>query len=573
MTRLRFRFASLTTGLMALTMAIAGMVFFSTASFDPDPHHDGVQFAAAAGVADGLHLFSQVFDQYGPVTAWTQGAALALFGNHLLVLRQLNAVLLVISAVLVLLIVRRVSGSVMLGFVTAIGWVAFCPDWSVYPGLFPLWPWPSVVLLVTSLTAVYLIIARARGNWRAFAPFGSGIACGAAVFSRWPSGVALIVIIGAFLAFRAYEGIDGWRRVGIWISGLTVSVGTATLYLVIVGTFREMVFQTITQPFSVYGSATGLDYWITNYGYGAIPALLIGLSGIVVVRKGRIDVRIVAGTIYALAFFALLVMCTPTAMPSSQFLLWSGPVGLAPAADIQALGPLYACILLAPVMAITLMGRGGTLALRPTLRSCRAIVAAVACASIIQLYPVADPYHLWWAAPLPLAFVISGITYWFRKAECRAALIGFIVLAPFVVIASFGLVRELQVPRVEVETGALAGMKVQAEFMPMIDEVNAVFAVIPKNAVVDFYCRDGLVAAWQGTYRAANASYVDWAWVRDEVGRPATGPHYIVYCTESPSSAPIASTQSGIAMVRSAQQHVHLSNYSGFYLYVYRQIG
>ncbi len=558
--------------LTALTAGVAAVVFFGVAPFDPDPHHDGVQFAAAAGVADGLHLFTQVFDQYGPLTAWLQGLVLWVFGDRLLVLRQLNAALLTITAILLLLIVRRVSGSVALGAITAIAWVAFCPDWSVFPGAFPLWPWPSVVLLVATLAAVYAIIARSSGWLQTIAPFAAGIASGAAVCARWPSGIVLIAIIGLWLALRAWNGSDEWKRFGLWAGGAMVSITAALLYLMETGAVREMVYQTITQPFNVYGSATGIDYWVTTYGVGAVAACLTGLAAFVVVKSTHRSLRGLAGLVCLCAAGALIAACAPDGLPSARVASWSGSLRLATASDIQAMGPLYAAIVVTPIMALAFLCRHRLAAIRATITDRRALLGAAACASILQLYPIADPYHLWWAAPLPLGFAVAFAAERVRGSEWRSATLGVLALMPFVLVSSIGLARDLTVSRVEVSSGALAGMKVRPEFVPMIEEVDAALAAIPAGATVDFSCRDGLVAAWEGGYRAGSARYVAWAWIQEEEVRPSAGPRYLVYCAETPSSAPVGRPESGIELVRAAQQYVHISSFSGFYPYVYRQV-
>ena len=62
-------------------------ITFYFAHLDPDWHHDGIMFKPAVDVASGLSLFKETFTQYGALTTYLQAGAIALFGEHLIVLR------------------------------------------------------------------------------------------------------------------------------------------------------------------------------------------------------------------------------------------------------------------------------------------------------------------------------------------------------------------------------------------------------------------------------------------------------------------------------------------------------
>ena len=47
------------------------------AHLDPDWHHDGILFKPAVDVASGKSLFRETFTQYGALTTYLQGAAVA----------------------------------------------------------------------------------------------------------------------------------------------------------------------------------------------------------------------------------------------------------------------------------------------------------------------------------------------------------------------------------------------------------------------------------------------------------------------------------------------------------------
>ncbi len=131
---------------LGLSVGVVSLgVFLAAARLDPDPHHDGVVLAPAIGAAEGLHLHSELFSQYGPMATWLQIPAIWLGGPHLLSIRVHAAIALCLSAVLIALFVRTTTCSDAVGGLAAGVWVAECQDWAVADrALFPLWPWPSV---------------------------------------------------------------------------------------------------------------------------------------------------------------------------------------------------------------------------------------------------------------------------------------------------------------------------------------------------------------------------------------------------------------------------------------------
>ena len=171
------------------------LYFLGLAKINPDPHHDGVQFAAAVGVADGLKIHSQVFEQYGPVGAWIQGATLQLFGSTLLNLRLANVVLLTIATILLLRIffLLRVPKSVSV--LACLVWVLSCPVSSIYPGAFGFWPWSSVFVLVFLLDNAAVLLRsqvrrKALTNWELYF---IGVTCSVIIFTRFQVGIAAVL--------------------------------------------------------------------------------------------------------------------------------------------------------------------------------------------------------------------------------------------------------------------------------------------------------------------------------------------------------------------------------------------
>ena len=115
---------------------------------DPEPHHDGVMFAAAVAVSQGRIPNRDVFAQYGPLAPWLQGLYLHLFGNKLVNLRLMTVLLLSLTAVFMFVLIRKYLGS-KISFVIQLAWIVSYPKLPLPPAL----PWSSV------FSTLFLVLA------------------------------------------------------------------------------------------------------------------------------------------------------------------------------------------------------------------------------------------------------------------------------------------------------------------------------------------------------------------------------------------------------------------------------
>ena len=141
---------------LLVTISISSLIFFTNARLDPEPYHDGAQFAPAIAVADGLSIHSDVFDAYGPITAWLQALAVNVLGPEVLSIRLVTAFLLVTASVLMFVIAKKVLIHDWMALLITSLWVIIWPGASVSWGT-PLLPWPSVVFLVFQLSIACLL--------------------------------------------------------------------------------------------------------------------------------------------------------------------------------------------------------------------------------------------------------------------------------------------------------------------------------------------------------------------------------------------------------------------------------
>lgn len=551
------------------------LYFLGLAKINPDPHHDGVQFAAAVGVADGLKIHSEVYEQYGPVTGWIQGATLKLFGSTLLNLRLENVVLLTIAALLLMRIffILRVPNFAA-GLITLV-WAVSCPVSSIYPGAFGFWPWSSVFALVLLLdnAAVLLRAQVKRRSLTSWELMFAGVTCGVLIFTRFQVGIIAVVINLLLIYLGIANHLD--RKRGLRVRKFMVSLAVSVLYFVLVlavqGSWTSFVDQIIVGPIQQYVRPFDWEFFKIYYVLASLPTLALLLVVTSISRKYSSSVRLVilgstAGVMALLMYFgnwgdsaylnrfdtwravldvqgvsfqfssvifflilSFFALCYLFSIDFIYPVLYSkGSIGKAVRDIYKFIGgrlrPTHA--LVTPIQSI----RRGKLAVLGTL-------LLLEIPFLVQLYPIADVYHLWWVAPLFMVLV----PYFLFNFVSRKAVTGIVVslLAPALVSSSIMFVNLIKVPRSEIATGALKGMQVESKYVFSYANISNVLSSVAPNSA-RFYCGDGLLATWNGEYSSIDASYVSWAWV---VKNPPTKtvPSRIFFCgTQDSANAFVA---------------------------------
>ena len=211
----QFRIVFLFITILAIT--------FYFARLDPDWHHDGIMFKPAVDVAAGLILFKETFTQYGALTTYLQAGAIALFGEHLIVLRLQAALFLSLAGVLFYFIVSQATSSLVALLATGI-WVLMSPYMiSVFL------PWSSIYALFFCLLATSLItldiVSSSQHRFRLLLPFFAGFFFSAAFWARQPYGVVFPI---ALLHLGILGLCKDHRKSDLLKTGLSLSSGFIT---------------------------------------------------------------------------------------------------------------------------------------------------------------------------------------------------------------------------------------------------------------------------------------------------------------------------------------------------------
>ena len=516
--------------------------FFFPAHFDPEPYHDGSQFPSALGLTEGLTTHAQVFSAYGFLTTWVQSAAIAILGPSLLSIRILTVVTILIAALLTYSILNTVLRRPWFSVLACSAWIVMWPGVSVNWGT-PLLPWPSLVYLDFQLACVVLILRIVEGVHRPRMHLFFTAALGSlALLTRINYGFFFcLLMLCALVAFR--------RRIGLtpvdflfgalgFLSPLIVS----GVVLLATNSLRDFWEQSIAGPLNgeVETSATDLQFLENAYLRGSIPILIALGVALWLSRRWKCS-SLIYGTFIAAVTGVLTVISTTAILESPLRQLILERLTWAPGLDTQAMQVcfVFAIVTIAATLGMIVMLMIRRLAFFPRFLTndffpwngkpvIFYVLLLAALASLVQLFPIADPNHLWWAVPLPLVFTCFILC---DSGSLRTtAAIACILFAPMLIVAPYSGLRYYEVPRSQVNSSSLAGMYVKTSIASDYAKVDALLGSL-KPRSTKFLCHGGLFATWTGEYLASDAQYVDYAYGTDERSLDLS-PDSVVYCEE-----------------------------------------
>lgn len=511
----------------AIVFGLALVVFGFSAFLDPDPHHDGVQIAPAIAIAEGKTIHLDVFDHYGPVTAWLHAAAILVAGPYLLVIKIVTAILLAATASITFAIARRTLRWPVLPLLLTVTWVALWPGRSVDWVTSIFLPWPSVLFLFLQVLIALVMLEVVGGRLNRPWLLGTvGALTGLAFMVRMNYGLALAIVVLAAVVFLV-DGRSGaaTRRLAVTLTGMLVAVTLILLVLAASGALGAFVDDAVAGPLqgSATGSFTPWFYYKNVVLLGSVPVIA---SVLAVYLAGRLWPRrqILAVLLGGAGTLALVLWASTSLAGSPLRDLILARLTWAPVMDLSAFQPMYAVVLLMPVAGVVLLreilrgtqdqqvdtGLGVTARLQlltPATRS-TAVLGLLAAASLIQLFPISDAQHLWWAAPLPLILVTHILTRGLTRPW--AAAMAAVLFIPPLVLAVPRAWDYASQPRERIERGVLAGMYIGSDRTDDVRAVDDLLAVLQPGAN-RFDCADGLFAVWTGRYLADSSAFVSWA--------------------------------------------------------------
>ena len=500
-----------------LIASISIAVFAVFARFDPDPHHDGFQIAPAIGVHDGKFMHSEIYSHYGPVSAWINGAWLNITEPTLLSLRLFGAVQLSLTAVLLYALSAKLGLARSASWLIAIVWIISCPVWAYESNYFGLWLWPSITFNLLALAVALLVIQNSHGSFREGKEkrkdFVIGVLLGLALLVRTKEGFVLLV---AF--FVVLVSVQSSSRLLRAVFGFVVTLFVFSTALVVTGSFHDWLIQTVLGPLRNPESVSvgGFDW---NYFKGiylkaeskihlGLLAALIGLfysyHKLATRNSQRIAILLISAVV---GYYAVRTGSVTTRITSLSSATDTSNSVLAYTMLIR-FGLIFS---LAGIGLVTVRLIGERYVKKVWATATRQqellVTLALALAAVANLYPLPDVYHLWWASPSLILFVMvlikSFLTPKFGRAVINVMLLLVVVVVPVNTLKAF---NEIQQPRVMWSTGLLKGMLIHENIVSSFLLVDEVLEQLDHPA--DFStCRDPLWAVFSGKYMSINEFY------------------------------------------------------------------
>ncbi len=483
-------------GACAFIFTIAVILPFSRLGFDA--HHDGVMFAAAMGVRYGYQIQKEVYSQYGPVVPWIQGVGLLVFGNKIVVIKIFSVISIALaSGCFAYFFAKRYSLKV--AFLAILVWLACFPGFDVSMMLLA---WSSDYLLL--LFGVILVLST---NLRSHSATRNmifklliGFCFGTSIFTRINSGIPVTVTFMVLILVLVKFNQAKFYLIG-FITSLIIYLG----YFAAIGSLNVWYLQTLEFPRKLYVGilgAGGFDGLKGNSVVNGLPAIGLTLAIFFLVRNLK-PMKSLKGAKSILYYLSIVV--------SPFFLIWllygNGKFGpLEPKLFLWAVVP--AAVVFIPTAVHELLRADANDLLEEHI-----IFISIAFSGLIQIYPVVDRRHLWWAA-LPIAgYLLNKI---FLSCSRMSGILFIAIIATLLVPQTVTLARSsLNSDRTEIDSvpslqGSLLDRDFYIAFELQLRAVHDYQATHGAKSVLNL-CMDGYFATVGDRFELPDPYYVLWS--------------------------------------------------------------
>ncbi len=476
------------------------LVFGPFATIGVDPHHDGIMVKPALDVLHGQVLFRDTFCQYGVLTPYLDALAFGIFGSRLAVLRWLTVGLYGLAAG-VLLLCWRVVLPRNVAFLSFAVWVLGAP----VPVLV-LAPWPSVPALVFTTMGLLFLLCGLRSR-RANCAVLAGCSAGLTFLARQQVGVYVLVALCAGFALAGVLRRDRETVYGTaWcFAGFTGVIAPIFVALAAKGALPAWWMQTVVWP----GRWVAENKWRAPWVSGApvwmlLPEWRSGLLILAIAAAVILPMRFVRSSMSASAVVALLVYYGAVCVLAITVLHGGTPV-------LAGLPSAIVFAMVAALIAAGMTARRSNLDDRTVMRVCAILVCL---ASWLQMYPVDDLWHVFWALSPALGIVIETAWIWSRGRMAAVALALVLLLHPYGIAMVTAGWKRLSTPYVRLTVPpVLAGMRLPpdaaASWTRLGETIGDYVATHPRAAML-VEGRDALYATLVPNLENPTPFYVVW---------------------------------------------------------------
>ena len=365
-----------------------------------DTYHDGALFPSAVGMAQGLHVFSEVNNQYGFIYALIQAPFLYLFGNYLLVARIVGVVVFILTVIFAYLLVHQVWGR-QTSLLMAISCVALNPSWGYFSiqTINAFGSWINQYGVMLTIISVFLILRELDNkiprSW--IISISGGIAF-SSTFVR-PEFFFVWLLQSVFLFYCSKKGRFSHRHFVFWTTGSILSGAISAGYLVATGSLADYFNQMVVIWFSSPPNSAHLG--AGNVLTFAVSCLTFLIYFIVIFYVNRYRFAWAYVASFAIASLYLLGLALPK---TSDVLILGKKVGPYIHTALDGFLFNYSSVLVAALAFITLFNirskgeslRFKTLFLQVTSLGLLAQLHNINSAYAVMLSPVLATWFMYW---------------------------------------------------------------------------------------------------------------------------------------------------------------------------------
>lgn len=460
-------------------------------------------FGAALAASEGLTPFRDFFAMYGWPISVVQGAAFFIFEPTVVVLRGVSAVMLAAAAALFFMTWCAEFGRSK-GYLAILLLLTTTPFTSFSYGLLP---WNSDLILLAQALAMLLCGVRPNKELNAMRPISiAGIAALISIilWSRLTVGVASILLISIVLVAS-----NQWSNLrAFWLPLIAINILPLT-WLLATKSVEQFVFQFLEFPRSLFVDTRGLPAirQIVSHVLLHLPlALLIGHKNwLAVLGRKKSSHR------PAQLFLAVTVLSTitQTYLNRIDWKVWLTRFVQETTLWVFVILGVAQGLIMLRSLAISWWQKKVVTDTRHLLR------LAIALGGFVQVFPVSDWYHVWWAVVPAIGLIVGEYARepskgWLSSIGYRALVVGsaLIVLASslaiklsrdFVDSSSINILSGSKMLRREFE--------VIAPTMLLVQEIQ--IALGPKSVMN--ICGNGLYFGLGETVKLVSPFYVSWS--------------------------------------------------------------
>lgn len=502
-------------------------------SLDFDRHHDGYMLNVAIAHHEGLDLHRQVASQYGPVTHWTQEPFLHLPVAPAISLRLWTVLILALTAGVIADIGRAAPAcwriTPMASRLAGLIWILMCDLWigvSMYP-------WSSVLASLLLVVALHRWVSAeqhvsAPSSRRARVDYTiAGLCIGLTVFTRINVGLAAVCGVSIFLLISARlsaPAVDKTRAAALArrhvLIGIMVGLALPALRLLWTQAIPDYIEQSILQPIA-WSRSSGWNpipvLWQTfKQNVGAVVSLLVILTlRLRATRRNPQPARrlatelIVAG---AVAWIGIVRVTHPESVIVNPRVMLSEAIAYPWGSFTNAflhLGLVSTAVAAVAIACMFLFARNWRDALGREAHVV-GVVAVLAVANLVQIYPTHDSRHIWWGLPIGVLLLIWSLSTMRRSTHPRNGAIAFLPLAPLalalIMNSGAGWMQNLGTQRaIHPSTVSSAGMRSAPEVVATLEDDRLfVQRALGTSESVLYYVYDYDLATMSSEYRVAD---------------------------------------------------------------------